>query len=206
MSDINYKSDSFLFVDNYFEPKRTSSGDLIKYQDPSQGDWISAAVNMEVSLPKKNSLRSEWRGKYTKYLSEISECSAGENIDYTFFVKIVHLMVEDFDINKEFEISKESGVHKKSLINFLRHAPDFYEYLAEDSIFVDSDTKCVAVQIKRNKITMNMHFKKDGGIIFNTFDDDRTDNSFRIFGDMLTSGRGYLKAAKIKRILSILGS
>lgn len=207
MAEFEYKSSDSLLGEDYLESTPIIKGDLIKYRDHMADYWISAIDHKPDPIRKRTdeSLRSKWRDKYTGYLSEISAQPQNENLEYLFFIKIIHHIVEDFNIRNEFTLNDSTVVHKKSLINFLRHAPDLYKYLSADSIFIDGDTNCVAVQIKRNHLKMNMHFKKDGGIVFNAFDDDQNDDSFRIFGDTLTSGKSYLKANKIKRILSILG-
>jgi len=203
--------DFFSIDEEYSEPssaKLSNSGILMQYHhEVTSNHWISDSSTLPERITKQyeNNIRIEWREKYTGYLTDISKHSKREDIEYVFFVKIIHDMGEDFNMGQHFILKGDTDVHKKSLINFLRHAPDLYKYLSSESIFVDNDTKCVSVQIKRNRIRMNMFFKKDGGILFNTFDDDGQDDSFRIFGDVLTSGKSYLRAAKIKRILSILG-
>ena len=49
--------------------------------------------------------------------------------------------------------------------------------------------------------SLGYSFKRLSGQVYEHPEHD----SFRIFGDVLTSGKSYLRAAKIKRILSILG-
>lgn len=207
MTKADCQKPEFLSVDIFLEPpfvEMSSKNFVTINYEPVENYWITE-ISLESKKVSRKNLRLNWRGNYAKYLEHISNHSQKENVDYVFFVQIIHDLGEDLDIKKPFIFRDELSVHKKSLINFLRHAPDLSEYLSSESILIDGDTNCISVQIKRNHTALNMFFKKDGGIVFNTFDDDKDDNSFRIFGDLLTSSKSYLKSAKIKRLLSILG-
>lgn len=207
MTKTDCQKTDFLSADIFLESSfiEISSKNVTNLKfETIEKSWITA-ISLEPKKVSRKNLRLEWRGNYAKYLECISESPQKESVDYLFFVKIIHELGEDLDIKAPFIFRDELSVHKKSLINFLRHAPDLSEYLSSESILIDGDTNCISVQIKRNHTALNMFFKNDGGIVFNTFDDDQDDNSFRIFGDLLTSSKSYLKSAKIKRLLSILG-
>ena len=212
MADIDYHDiDIYWITDEFLEPNIVELPSFnveksLKCREVSD-TWITSSVQDEglLEVDHYKPVRMNWRQKYTHYLGEISKSPQKENLEYVVFIEIIENLTKDFDLRQPILAGKATSVHKKSFINFLRHAPDLYKHLSADSLFIDSDTHCVSIQIKRNHITMNMFFKKDGGILFNTFDDDEQDDSFRIFGDLLTSSKSYLKAAKIKRILSILG-